>query len=123
MSRGTTTAQPPAPAERSRMIARPGRLLAVAILICALIAAALIIPSWLPLWPRSLRRAITEVFLGAILVVYSVLLLSALLGTPLLAWLWKRSRSKREIRRGLERCLERGDQSVRQIADEPDRVG
>jgi Tetratricopeptide repeat len=103
MSRGRTTAQPSAPEGRAELIASPVRLLVVALLIGALVVAALIVPSWVPLWPRSLRRAITEVFLGAILVVYSVLLLSALLGTPLLAWLWKRSRSKREVRRGLER--------------------
>jgi hypothetical protein len=103
MSPGTTAGRPAAPAERSRVISRPARLVAVALLIGALLVAALVIPAWVPLWPRSLRRSLTEVLLSAILVVYSLLLLAALAGTPLLAWLWKQSRRKRQFRRGLER--------------------
>jgi hypothetical protein len=75
----------------------------VALLLGVVVVAALVVPSWVPLWPRPFRRAITEVLLGGILVVYSLLLLTASVGTPLLGWLWARLSRTRPIRRAVER--------------------
>jgi len=71
---------------RWRGISRPLRLTALAVPIALLIAAALVIPLWVPALPRPFRRALTEAMLRTVLVAYSALFLTAVVGTPVLGW-------------------------------------
>jgi hypothetical protein len=85
------------------------RFLALAVPIAVLIASFMIVPGWIPLLPRVIRRGMTEALLRAVLVAYSAIFLAAFAGTPLSAWLLARSRRARTgrpwIGRGFLVCL------------------
>jgi hypothetical protein len=87
---------------RQRGTARHLRLVALGLTIALVIAAALVIPGWVPLLPRPLRRGLTEAMLRTVLVVYSALFLTALAGPPVFGWLWARSRRKGIAQPGIE---------------------
>jgi tetratricopeptide (TPR) repeat protein len=87
---------------------RPGRalkLLAALLPIAFLIVALLVLPGWVPLWPRELRRALVEGFLRGVLVAYMALLVAGLLGTPLACWRLVRAWRSKRGRRVWERAF------------------
>ena len=72
-------------------ISRPFRVLALALAGTLVISAVLVIPGWIPILPRPIRRELTESLLQTVLAAYSVLVFVALVGTEILGGLWARS--------------------------------
>ena len=112
MTSGTTPAANSEQNERplrARQIPRLLRFLAAAVPIAVLIATLIVLPAWIPLFPRVVRRGMTEALLRAVLVGYSAIFLAAFGGTPLSAWLLAKSRHTRKSRswiaRGFLVCL------------------
>ena len=106
MTHGATpsrTARPSAAASGTGLISRRLRLAALALAIAVLAAAVMVIPGWIPLLPRSVRRALVEVLLRTILIVYCVVFLTSFAGTPLLGWLLARARRGRQVRPAVAR--------------------
>jgi hypothetical protein len=62
-------------------------LAALAAALAVLAVAALVIPGWVPMMPRPIVRSFVEALLRFILIVYCMLVLTSLLGPPLLGWL------------------------------------
>ncbi len=85
------------------------RLLAIALPIAVLATAALVLPGWIPVLPRDVRRMMVEAALRGVLIGYSGLVLAAVIGTPITVWLASRSRRRGRIRpgilRGFAACL------------------
>src|ERR1700691_1329901 len=108
-SNSTTITEQNERGSRTWRIPRLVRFLALALPIAVLIASILIIPGWIPLLPRVIRRGMTEALLRTVLIGYSVIFLAAFGGTPLSAWLLAKSRHKRKgrpwIARGFLVCL------------------
>ncbi|MGP0065261.1 MAG: tetratricopeptide repeat protein [Isosphaeraceae bacterium] len=94
---------------RSKRIVAGLRLLAIAVPIAVLATAATVLPGWIPVLPRAVRRGIVEAALRGVLIGYSGLVLAALIGTPMMVWLASRSRRQGRIRpailRGFAACL------------------
>jgi hypothetical protein len=115
MTQETTTQEMATSAEsvrtgrRSKRMVAVLRLLAIALPIAVLATAAAVLPGWIPVLPRAVRRGIVEVALRGVLIGYSGLVLAAVIGTPMTVWLAARSRRKgrirREILRGFSVCL------------------
>jgi hypothetical protein len=68
------------------------RLAAVAVPIAVVATLAIVLPGWIPVLPRELRRAMIEAALRGVLIGYWTLALVALVGTPLAVCLAARSR-------------------------------
>jgi hypothetical protein len=83
------------------------QLAAMAVPFAVAATLAMVLPVWIPLLPRPLRRAFIEAVLRGVLIGYWTLALVALVGTPLMAILAVRSRRRRGGRtgRGLLRFL------------------
>jgi hypothetical protein len=77
---------------RLRWIAARIRLAAVAVPIAVVGALAMVLPGWIPVLPRELRRGMIEAALRSVLIGYWTLALVALIGTPLMIYLAARSR-------------------------------
>jgi hypothetical protein len=88
---------------RSKRIGSSLRLLAIALPIAVLMTAAVVLPGWIPVLPRAVRRWMVEAALRGVLIGYSGLVLAALIGTPMTVWLASRSRRKGRIRPGILR--------------------
>ncbi len=85
-----------------------GRLVRVIVVIAAvalLMSGAVVIQGWIPAWPRSVRRGLTEGLLRAVLAGYVTLFLVSAVGAPLLAVLLFKSRRARRSRPHLARAL------------------
>lgn len=95
----------------SARVVRAIRLVVVAIAIVAAAAVAIVLPGWIPLLPREIRRGLIEAALRVVLIGYWTLALTAIVGTPLLIGLAVRSRRNRGGRtsrwllRGLAGCV------------------
>jgi hypothetical protein len=70
------------------------RLCALAVPIAAAVTVAVVLPGWIPLLPRELRRGMIEAALRGVLIGYWTLALVALVGTPLTTYLAVRSRRR-----------------------------
>ena len=79
------------------------RLCAVAVPFVVLISAELVVPGWIRVLPRLLRRTLTEAMLQTVLVVYGAIFLAGLVGTPVLGFLLVRSGGRGHLRGGLKR--------------------
>ena len=90
---------------RARRIPRLFHFVALAVPIAVLIVACLVLPGWIPLLPRVIRRGMTEALLRAVLVAYSAIFLASFVGTPLSAWLLARSRQTKKSRPWLGRAF------------------
>jgi tetratricopeptide (TPR) repeat protein len=90
---------------RGSRLGRWLRLAAVALPIAFLIVAALVLPGWVPLWPRPVRRALTETFLRGVLLTYTFLLGAGLVGLPVSLALMVRSHHRRTRRKWLGRLV------------------
>jgi hypothetical protein len=86
-------------------ISRPFRVLALALAGTLVISALLVIPGWIPVLPRPIRRGLTEAFLQTVLAVYYVLVLVALFGTVIFGWLLARSFGIKKVRPGIARLF------------------
>jgi tetratricopeptide (TPR) repeat protein len=87
-----------APARPGARLRRWLGLVALALPLALLIVAAVVLPGWVPLWPRAVRRAMTETFLRGVLLTYTFLLLVGLVGFPITAGLMVRDRRQRRRR-------------------------
>jgi hypothetical protein len=96
-------ALPNAAESRRSWSARSLRLGLWALLFAVAIAAGVVFYAWVPLLPRSVRRALSEGMLQTVLFVYGAVVLAAFFGTPLFGWLLVRSWRKRTARPGIER--------------------
>ena len=94
-----------APRARRLGIARPCRLLVLALAGTALISALLVIPGWVPTLSRPVRRELTEVILQTVLVAYAAIVIIALCGVLSLAWLLARSFRRHSVRPGIARLF------------------
>jgi tetratricopeptide (TPR) repeat protein len=74
-----------------RPLCRARRVWAMAVALSAAISAALIVPGWLAVLPRPVRRALTEILLESVLAVYVALLFAAVIGTVILGGVLARS--------------------------------
>lgn len=70
-------------------------LVGIAVPIGLFILAAVVLPGWVPLWPRAVRRALTEAFLRGVLFGYAFLLMAGTVAFPVLAGLLLRSQRQR----------------------------
>jgi hypothetical protein len=80
---------------------RAGRLIRIVVLIAAVVllaVAIMVIPGWIPLLPRGVRRGLTEGLLRAVLAGYVGLFLVSAVATPWMAILLLRSRRARRSR-------------------------
>jgi hypothetical protein len=91
-------ADPGAKRRRAGPLATALRLLAVSLPIAVLATGAMVLPGWIPVWPRMVRRGMIEALLRTVLVGYCALVLAAVVGTPLLFWLASRSRRSGRVR-------------------------
>lgn len=96
--------------DRSRRVVRAIRLAAVAVPIALVATLAIVLPGWIPVMPRELRRGMVEAALRTVLVGYSALFAVAMVGTPIAAGLAVRSRRRggrtaRGLLRALAACL------------------
>jgi hypothetical protein len=91
-----------------RAVARLFRLVFAIVVVGLLAAAAMVVPAWVPLWPRDVRRGLTEGFLLAVLAGYGGLCVVSLVAAPFMAAVLYRSRLKGRRRPVLERCLRVG---------------
>jgi len=108
MTQGATpsqTARPGAAASGTGLISRRLRLAALALAIAVLAAVMMVIPGWIPLLPRSVLRALVEVLLRTILIVYCVVFLTSFAGTPLWGSLLVRARRGRQVRPAVARAF------------------
>jgi hypothetical protein len=92
-----STDQVPTPTRRPG-IPRPMRALALALPITAAISAALVVPGWIGVLPRPVRRELTEALLQSVLCIYAALFCAALIGTVTLGGMLARSRFEGETR-------------------------
>jgi hypothetical protein len=102
--------QPAAPRLFQRsLVARALRLAVPAVAIALAATAAAVGPSWFSAQPRAFQRAAIEILLQAILIVYGMVVLFAVAGTPLLGWLlarrWRRGQRRAALERGLLVCM------------------
>src|SRR5271155_5296910 len=88
---------------RSNRLVTVTRLLAIALPIAVLATAAAVLPGWIPVLPRAVRRGMVEAALRGVLIGYIGLVLAAVIGTPTTVWLAARSRRKGRIRPGILR--------------------
>src|SRR5271154_2373037 len=79
------------------------RLCAVAVPFVVLISAELVLPGWIRVLPRPLRRTLTEAMLQTVLVVYWAVFLFGLVGTPVCGLFLVGSRRRGRFQRGLKR--------------------
>jgi len=100
MTHGATpfeTARPSAATSGGGTIFRYLWLAALAVAIALAVAAGLLIPVWIAMQPRAVRRTLIELSLRAILIVYSAVFLMSFVGTPLCGWLaarrWRHGRA------------------------------
>ena len=83
-----------------RPIGRLIRIVALVAAVLVLISAVFVIPAWVPLWPRPLKRSVTEGLLRTVLFAHGAVVLVSFIATPVLAVVLLRSR-----RRGRRRPL------------------
>jgi hypothetical protein len=95
--------EPSAVPARQRGIVRHVYLVALGSAIALVVAAALVVPGWIPMLPRPLRRAITELMLRTVLVAYCALFVAATVGPLVLTWLWARAQRTGRARAAIER--------------------
>jgi hypothetical protein len=93
---------------RSKRIRTGLRLFAAALPIAILVTGVIVLPGWIPVLPRVVRRGMVEAVLRTVLIGYSTLVLGALVGPPLLVWLAARSRWTGRIQPGVLRGLSIG---------------
>ena len=102
-------AEPVATLPWRRRLVTTGRLLALALPIAVVVTAAIVLPGWIPLLPRVIRRGMIEALLRTVLFGYTALVLTAVVGTPVLIGLAARSPRSGKARRrwmgGLSICL------------------
>src|SRR5580700_6051744 len=91
---GTTTADegPITARPRAGWAARAIRLAAVAVPIAVVVTIAMVLPGWMAVMPTAVRRALFEAVLRGVLIGYWMLVLAAVVGTPLMVYLAARSR-------------------------------
>ena len=89
-----TAAEPIVPPSRSKWITSGIRLTALAVPMTVALVAAIVLPGWIPLLPREVRRGIIEATLRCVLIGYWIFVLVALVGTPLTLYLAARSRRR-----------------------------
>jgi hypothetical protein len=70
-----------------------------------MIITAVVLPGWIPLWPRAVRRGMTEVFLRGMQLVYGALVFLGFVGVPLAGWPLFRSLRERRRRPVIERLF------------------
>jgi hypothetical protein len=90
---------------RGHGIGRLARLTGLLVALVLLISALLVIPGWIPLLPRTVRRGLTEGLLRAVLFGYGGLFLVSLIASPILSVILLRSRVKRARRPVVARGL------------------
>jgi hypothetical protein len=90
---------------RGYRIGRLARLTGLLVVLVLLVSALLVIPAWIPLWPRTVRRALTEGLLRAVLFGYGGLFVGSLVATPILALIVLRSRATRQRRPVIAKAL------------------
>jgi len=106
MTQGATpsySVRPSGAASGTGRLFRRLRLAALAAAIAVAAVAVMVIPGWIPLLPRHVLRALVEVLLRTILIVYCVVFLTSFAGTPLLGWLLVRARGGRRARPAVAR--------------------
>ena len=94
-----------APVRRSARQGRWLRMVGVAVTLALLIVAAVVLPGWIPLLPRAVRRRVTEYLLRGVLLAYTSLLVAGLIGVPLMTGLMIRSRRQGRQRRAVDRLF------------------
>ncbi|HZW32639.1 MAG TPA: hypothetical protein VFF52_18140 [Isosphaeraceae bacterium] len=96
------------PPRRKRLITTL-RLLALAVPIAVVVTAAIVLPGWIPLLPRVVRRGMIETLLRAVLFGYTAMVLAAVVGTPVLigwaAWGRPSGTARRRWMGGLSICV------------------
>jgi hypothetical protein len=103
--------QPIVAPPQSGRIASVMRLSALAVSIAVVSILTIVLPGWIPVLPRELRRGMIEAALRGVLIGYWTMVLVALVGTPLTIYLAARSRrttggrTSRGILRALAICL------------------
>jgi hypothetical protein len=86
------------PTGRRRLITAL-RLLVLAVPVAVVVTAAIVLPGWIPLLPRVVRRGMIEALLRTVLFGYTAMVLAGVVGTPVLIGLATRSRRSGKARR------------------------
>src|SRR5271166_2485225 len=79
-------------AARTRRRSQLRTFVGLVVAIALLVSAAMVIHAWIPLWPRPIRRAITEALLRAVMIGYAALFLAAVVALPVLTLLLRKAR-------------------------------
>ena len=98
----TTTLKTACAEDQGPRVLRLLYLCAVAVPFVVLLSAELVLPGWIHVLPRPIRRTLTEAMLQTVLVVYWAIVLAGLVGTPVCGLFLAGSRRRGRSQRGLK---------------------